>query len=138
MLTELQGGKILKSCVKNGSEKVIFRSVDYFINSEIKLDTIEFYLNQTVETELVNQAFEILKEKMRNEKYKLTLEGVQIVLILEEGNIKNLKKELRKCVEYIDSIVEQIRLDTQIKKIIRSSACVLGNLIAGELRVETV
>lgn len=138
MLTELQGGKILKICVKNGSEKVIFRSVDYFINSEIKLDTIEFYLNQTVETELVNQAFEILKEKMRNEKYKLTLEGVQIVLILEEGNIKNLKKELRKCVEYIDSIVEQIRLDTQIKKIIRSSACVLGNLIAGELRVETV
>lgn len=138
MLTELQGGKILKICVKNGSEKVIFRSVDYFINSEIKLDTIEFYLNQTVETELVNQAFEILKEKMRNEKYKLTLEGVQIVLILEEGNIKNLKKELRKCVEYIDSIVEQIRLDTQIKKIIRSSACVLGNLITGELRVETV
>lgn len=60
------------------------------------------------------------------------------MLILEEGNIKNLKKELRKCVEYIDSIVEQIRLDTQIKKIIRSSACVLGNLIAGELRVETV
>lgn len=128
----------MKICVKNGSEKVVFRSVDYFINSEIKLDTIEFYLNQTVETELVNQAFKILKEKMRNEKYKLTLEGVQIVLILEEGNIKNLKKELRKCVEYIDSIVEQIRLDTQIKKIIRSSACVLGNLIAGELRVETV
>ena len=60
------------------------------------------------------------------------------MLILEEGNIKNLKKELRKCVEYLDEAVDQIRIDTQIERIVRSSACVLGNLIVGELRVQMV
>lgn len=128
----------MKIQVKNGSETVIFRSIDEIINSEFEVDTVEFCLNKTVEAELVNQAFEVLKEKMRNEKYKLTLEGVQIVLILEEGNIKNLKKELRKCVEYLDEAVDQIRIDTQIERIVRSSACVLGNLIVGELRVQMV
>lgn len=126
----------MKIQVKNGSETVIFRSIDEIINSEFELNTVEFFLSKTVETELEQMAFEILKQKIENEKYKLRLEGVQIVLVLEEGNIKNLKKEIKKCVENIDSIVDEIRLDTKIQRQIRHKNYVIGNLIEAELKVE--
>lgn len=128
----------MKIQVKNGSETVIFRSIDEIVDSEFKLNTVEFFLSKTVETELEQMAFEILKQKIENEKYKLRLEGVQIVLVLEEGNIKNLKKEIKKCVENIDSIVDEIRLDTKIQRQIRHKDYVIGNLINSELRVEMV
>lgn len=126
----------MKIQVKNGSETVIFRSIDEIINSEFELNTVEFFLSKTVETELEQMAFEILQQKIENEKYKLRLEGVQIVLVLEEGNIKNLKKEIKKCVENIDSIVDEIRLDTKIQRQIRHKNYVIGNLIEAELKVE--
>lgn len=93
-------------------------------------------LNKTIETKLEIQAFEILKEKIQNERYRLMLDGIQFVLILEMGNEKNLKQEINQCIQHIDSIVDEIRLDTDIKKIIRSSACVLGNMIEAQLRVQ--
>lgn len=124
--------------VKNGSETVIFRSVDEIINSKFEVDTVEFYLSKTVETKLEQRAFETLKEKIQNEKYRLRLEGIQIVAVLEPENQKNLKQEIKKCVEYMDEIIDQIRIDNDIQRQIRQKACVLGNLINGELRVEMI
>lgn len=126
----------MKIQVKNGSKTVIFKSVDEIVDSEFKLNTVEFCLYKTVETELEKQAFEVLREKIENQKYKLLLEGVQIVLSLEVENQKNLKQEIKKCVENIDEIIDEIRLDTQIEKITRSSVCVLGNMIEAQLRVQ--
>lgn len=128
----------MKIHVKNGSETVIFKSVDEIANSEIKVDTVEFWLSKTVETELEKQAFQILKEKNQNEKYRLILEGVQIVLILEMENIKNLKKEIKKCVEIIDEMIYEIRIDAGIERKFRLKACIIGNLIEAELRVQMV
>lgn len=125
----------MKIQVKNGSETVIFESIDQIINSECEVNTSEFCLSKTIETKLEKQAFEILKEKIESKKYKLLLQGVQIVLVLDIENKRNLKKELRKCVECIDSIIDQIRLDIEIERIVRSKACVLGNMIESELRV---
>lgn len=124
--------------VKNGSETVIFRSVDEIINSKFEVDTVEFYLSKTVETKLEQRAFETLKEKIQNEKYRLRLEGIQIVAVLEPENQKNLKQEIKKCVEYMNEIIDQIRIDNDIQRQIRQKACVLGNLINGELRVEMI
>lgn len=124
--------------VKNGSETVIFRSVDEIINSKFEVDTVEFYLSKTVETKLEQRAFETLKEKIQNEKYRLRLEGIQIVAVLEPENQKNLKQEIKKCVEYMDEIIDQICIDNDIQRQIRQKACVLGNLINGELRVEMI
>ena len=128
----------MKIQVKNGSETVIFRSVDEIINSKFELNTVEFFLSKTVETELEQMAFEILKQKIENQKYRLQLEGVQIVCVLEAENKKELKKELRKLVEVIDSIIDQIRINIGIERKIRHKACVIGNLINSELRVEMV
>lgn len=128
----------MKIQVKNGSETVIFRSIDEIINSEFELNTVEFFLSKTVETELEQMAFEILKQKIENQKYRLRLEGVQIVCVLEAENKKELKKELRKLVEVIDSIIDQIRINIGIERKIRHKACVIGNLINSELRVEMV
>lgn len=128
--------KLLRIQVKNGSDVVVYKSVDEIINSEFELNTVEFCLSKTVETELEQMAFEILKQKIKNQKYKLLLEGVQIVLSLEVENQKNLKQEIKKCVENIDEIIDEIRLDTQIEKITRSSVCVLGNMIEAQLRVQ--
>lgn len=124
--------------VKNGSETVIFRSVDEIINSKFEVDTVEFYLSKTVEIKLEQRAFETLKEKIQNEKYRLRLEGIQIVAVLEPENQKNLKQEIKKCVEYMNEIIDQIRIDNDIQRQIRQKACVLGNLINGELRVEMI
>lgn len=124
--------------VKNGSETVIFRSVDEIINSKFEVDTVEFYLSKTVETKLEQRAFETLKEKIQNEKYRLRLEGIQIVAVLEPENQKNLKQEIKKCVEYMDEIIDQIRIDNDIQRQIRQKACVLGNLINSKLRVEMI
>ena len=127
----------MKIHVKNGSETVELKSIDEIINSEIKVDTVEFCLNKTVETELEQMAFEILKQKIENQKYRLRLEGVQIIVVLEAEK-QELKKELKKHIEYIDAIVDEIRLDTGIERQIRHKACVLGNLINSELRVQMV
>lgn len=126
----------MKIQVKNGSNTVISRSIDQIINSEFEVDTVEFCLNKTIETELEQRAFQILKQKIENEKYRLILEGVQIVLSLKVENKEELKKEMKKLVENIDEIIDQIRIDTEIEKIIRSSACVLGNLVNSELRLK--
>lgn len=130
--------KLLRIQVKNGSDAVVYKSVDEIINSEFELNTVEFCLHKTVETELEKQAFEILKEKIKNQKYKLTLKGIQIVVVLEEGNQKNLKQEMKKCVEYIDEMIYEIRMDTGIERQIRHKACIIGNLIEAELRVQMV
>lgn len=130
--------KLLRIQVKNGSDAVVYKSVDEIINSEFELNTVEFCLHKTVETELEKQAFEILKEKIKNQKYKLTLKGIQIVVVLEEGNQKNLKQEMKKCVEYIDEMIYEIRIDTSIERQNRLKACVIGNLISSELRVQMV
>lgn len=126
----------MKIRVKNCSNTVVFKSVDEIANSRIELDTIEFCLNKTVETELKQRAFEILKQKIKSKKYKLTLEGIQIVFVLEVENPKNIKKEIKNCVEYIDEMIYEIRMDTGIERQIRHKACVLGNLINSELRVQ--
>lgn len=128
----------MKIRVKNGSETVIFKSVDEIANSRIELDTVEFCLHKTVETELEQMAFIILEEKIENEKYKLQLKGVQILFVLKIEHKQNLKKEIRKCVEYIDKITDRIRIDTDIERIIRLKACTLGNLINAELIVQMV
>lgn len=128
--------KLLRIQVKNGSDVVVYKSVDEIINSEFELNTLEFCLHKTVETELEQMAFKVLQEKIENQKYRLRLEGVQIVLSLEVENQKNLKQEIKKCVENIDEIIDEIRLDTQIEKITRSSVCVLGNMIEAQLRVQ--
>lgn len=127
----------MKIQVKNGSETVELKSIDEIINSEIKVDTVEFYLSKTVETKLEQRAFETLKEKIKNEKYRLRLEGVQIIVVLEAEK-QELKKEMRKFVEYMDSIIDQIRIDTSIERKFRLQSCIIGNLIAGELRVEMI
>lgn len=127
----------MKIQVKNGSETVIFRSIDEIVDSEFKLNTVEFFLSKTVETELEQMAFEILKQKIENEKYKLRLEGVQIVLVLELEN-PNLKQEIKKCVEYIDEMIYEIRIDTGVERQNRLKACIIGNLIEAELRVQMV
>lgn len=128
----------MKIQVRNGSETVVFKSVDEIINSKIELDTIEFYLHKTVETELEQRAFQVLKQKIKkNEKYRLRLEGVQIIVVLEAEK-QELKKEMRKFVEYIDEIIEQIRIDTSIERKFRLQSCIIGNLINSELRVEMV
>lgn len=130
--------KLLRIQVKNGSDAVVYKSVDEIINSEFELNTMEFCLHKTVETELEKQAFEVLKEKIENQKCKLLLEGVQIVLSLEVENQYNLKQEIKKCVENIDEIIEQIRIDTSIERKFRLQSCIIGNLINSELRVEMV
>lgn len=127
----------MKIHVKNGSETVELKSIDEIINSEIKVDTVEFCLNKTVETELEQMAFEILQQKIENEKYKLRLEGVQSVLVLELEN-PNLKQEIKKCVEYIDEMIYEIRIDTGVERQNRLKACIIGNLIEAELRVQMV
>lgn len=91
-------------------------------------------LNKTIETKLEIQAFEVLQKKIKNEKYRLRLEGVQIIVVLEAEK-QELKKEMRKFVEYIDEIIEQIRIDTSIERKFRLQACIIGNLIEAELRV---
>lgn len=126
----------MKIQVKNGSETVIFKSIDEIINSEFEVNTVEFCLSKIVETELEKQAFEVLHKKIKNEKYRLRLEGVQVVAVLEAENPKNLKKELKKCIEYIDGIIYEIRIDTSIERQFRLQACIIGNLINGELRVQ--
>ncbi len=128
----------MKIRVKNSSETVELKSIDEIINSEIKVDTVEFCLNKTVETELEQMAFEFLKQKIKSKKYKLTLEGIQIVFVLEVENPKNIKKEIKNCVEYIDEMIYEIRIDTDIERQIRHKACVLGNLINSELIVQMV
>lgn len=128
----------MKISVKNGSNTVEFKSINQIINSEIEVDTAEFCLYTTTETKLDQMAFQILKEKAKNEKYKLMLEGIQIVLSLKVENKEELKKEMKKLVEYIDEIIDQIGLDTGIQRQIRLKACVLGNLINSELRVQMV
>lgn len=125
----------MKIRVKNGSETVIFKSVDEIANSRIELDTVEFCLHKTVETELEQRAFKVLQEKIENQKYRLRLDGVQIIVVLEAEK-QELKKEMRKFVEYIDEIIEQIRIDTSIERKFRLQACIIGNLINGELRVQ--
>lgn len=122
----------MKIRVKNCSNTVVFKSVDEIANSRIELDTVEFCLHKTVETELEQRAFKVLQEKIENQKYRLRLDGVQIVLVLDVEN----EKELKKHIEYIDAIVDEIRLDTGIERQIRHKACVLGNLINSELRVQ--
>lgn len=94
-------------------------------------------LNKTIETKLEIQAFEVLQKKIKNEKYRLRLEGVQIIVVLEAEK-QELKKEMRKFVEYIDEIIEQIRIDTSIERKFRLQSCIIGNLINSELRVEMV
>lgn len=126
----------MKIQVKNGSEAVELKSIDEIINSEIKVDTVEFCLNKTVETELEQMAFEFLKQKIKSKKYKLTLEGIQVVFVLEVENPKNIKKEIKNCVEYIDEMIYEIRIDTSIERQFRLQACIIGNLINGELRVQ--
>lgn len=128
----------MKIRVKNSSETVEFKSINQIINSEFEVDTVEFFLSKTVETELEQMAFEILKQKIENQKYRLRLEGVQVVAVLEAEKQKNLKKELKKLVEVIDSIIDQIRINIGIERKIRHKACVIGNLINSELRVEMV
>lgn len=128
----------MKIRVKNGSNTVEFKLINQIINSEFEVDTVEFFLSKTVETELEQMAFEILKQKIKNEKYRLLLGGVQIVLVLEVDNKKELKKEIKKCVEIIDEIIEQIRIDTSIERKFRLKACIIGNLIEAELRVQMV
>lgn len=128
----------MKIQVKNGSETVIFRSIDEIINSEFELNTVEFFLSKTVETELEQMAFEILQQKIENEKYRLLLGGVQIVLVLEVDNKKELKKEIKKCVEIIDEMIYEIRIDAGIERKIRFQSCIIGNLINSELRVEMI
>ena len=128
----------MKIRVKNRSETVVFKSVEEIVDSEIEVDTAEFCLYKTIETKLDQMAFQILKEKAKNEKYKLMLEGIQIVLSLKVENKEELKKEMKKLVEYIDEMIDQIGLDTGIQRQIRLKACVLGNLINGELRVQMV
>lgn len=88
-------------------------------------------LNKTIETQLEIQAFEIIKEKIQNEKYRLMLDGIQIVLILDAEN----EKEIKQCIKYIDFIIDGIRLDTSIERQNRLKACVIGNIIEAELRV---
>lgn len=126
----------MKIHVKSGSETVELKSIDEIINSEIKVDTVEFCLNKTVETELEQMAFEILQQKIENEKYRLLLGGVQIVLVLEVDNKKELKKEIKKCVEIIDEMIYEIRIDAGIERKFRLKACIIGNLIEAELRVQ--
>lgn len=122
--------------VENGTETVVFRSVDETVDSEIEVDTAEFCLYKTIETKLDQRAFKVLQGKIENQKYRLILQGMQIVVVLEVENPKNQKKELRKCVEYIDAVIDQIRIDTHIDRQIRHKACVIGNLIEAELRVQ--
>lgn len=129
----------MKIQVRNGSETVVFKSVDEIINSKIELDTIEFYLHKTVETELEQRAFQVLKQKIKkNEKYRLRLEGVQIVLVLDIENKQNLKQEIKQCIQHIVSIIDEIRIDTSIERKFRLQFCIIGNLINGELRVQMV
>lgn len=127
----------MKISVKNGSNTVEFKSINQIINSEIEVDTAEFCLNKTVETELEQRAFDFLKQKIKNEKYRLRLEGVQVVAVLEAEK-QELKKEIKQCVEYIDSIIDEIRIDTSIERKFRLKACVIGNIINCELRVQIV
>lgn len=127
----------MKIRVKNGSNTVEFKSINQIINSEFEVDTVEFFLSKTVETELEQMAFEILQQKIENEKYKLRLEGVQSVLVLELEN-PNLKQEIKKCVEYIDEMIYEIRIDTGVERQNRLKACIIGNLIEAELRVQMV
>lgn len=125
----------MKIRVKNSSETVVFKSVEEIVDSEIEVDTAEFCLYKTIETKLDQRAFKVLQGKIENQKYRLRLEGVQIIVVLEAEK-QELKKEMRKFVEYIDEIIEQIRIDTSIERKFRLKACIIGNLIEAELRVQ--
>lgn len=127
----------MKIRVKNSSETVVFKSVEEIVDSEIEVDTAEFCLYKTIETKLDQRAFKVLQGKIENQKYRLRLEGVQIIVVLEAEK-QELKKEMRKFVEYIDEIIEQIRIDTSIERKFRLKACIIGNLIEAELRVQMV
>lgn len=127
----------MKIRVKNSSETVVFKSVEEIVDSEIEVDTAEFCLYKTIETKLDQRAFKVLQGKIENQKYRLRLEGVQIIVVLEAEK-QELKKEMRKFVEYIDEIIEQIRIDTSIERKFRLQSCIIGNLINSELRVKMV